>query len=322
MPVEERWLLDRVKGGKITHDTPCAKCGYNLIGLKRTGLCPECGTLMRGVGITGRVGGSNTVMLLPRSLLWALSLAAFAMLVGCLLMALSWPLMPGARHAFWRFWIANIVFGSAAAGGASWFVGVLMMCLYKPAELEDQARVNVARLLLNGSAIATQALWFVAAALVFALARVPAALAFAREASIACGLLAILGLAPTLLVLRRTLQSVNDDKLHERLLLLAWALPPALALPVMLLTGSLPRVLAVFTLLLSLISVGLVVWLVATLGQTAWMFRWAVRNQRDAEETAQRILRTDQRFAMPQDGAPIDNPIPKHTASPPLFGGR
>lgn len=322
MPVEERWLLDRVKGGKITRDTPCAKCGYNLIGLKRTGLCPECGTPMRGVGVAGRVGGGNTLMLLPPSLLWALSLAAFAMLLGCVLMALSWLLMPAASRGILRFSIASAVFAGAAAGGASWFAGVLMLCLYKPAELEDQPRLNVARLLLNASAIGTQALWLVAAALVFALVRLPAAAPFAHEASIVCGLLAILGLAPTLLVLRRTLQSVNDDKLHERLLLLAWALPPALALPVMLLTGSLPRVLAVFTLLLSLVSVGLVVWLMATLAQTAWMFRWAVRNQRDAEETARRILRTDKRFAMPQDGAPIDNPIPRHSASRQSYRGR
>ncbi|MFN0010782.1 MAG: hypothetical protein ACKVS8_03965 [Phycisphaerales bacterium] len=321
MPVDERWLRDRVKGGKIAHDAPCAKCGYNLIGLKRTGICPECGTPIRGFARAGR--GGSTILLLPASLLWALALAAFAMFVGCVLMSLSWPFMPAARHGALRFWTANVVFAGAATGGACWFAGVLMLCLYKPAELEEQARVNWPRLLLNGWAIATQALWFVAAALVFALARLPAAAPFAREASFACGIVAILGLVPTMLVLVRTLQSVNDDKLHERLLVLAWTLPPVFILQTVGLTGRLPPVLAVVVLLMSLASIGLVGWLMAALGQMAGMFRWSVRNQRDAENAAQRLLlRTDERFKLPQDGEPISNPIPKHTASPQVFGGQ
>lgn len=320
MPVEERWLLERVKGGHIARDAPCAACGYNLVGLKRTGVCPECGTPMRGQTMHAL---GHDLRHMPRGVLWSFAIAALWMAAGTIVMSVAWPLTGLFMRAGAPLTFTHVALGAAALGSAAWLVGVVILSLYRPPDPEETLARSFRHWAMPLLAMGTQSLWLASACLLFVRATPFAAGLPVNDAAVACGLLACLGLAPTILLLRRLLASANDDALRKRLLVLSWALPSLLALKVDDMTvGLMPAPVAIALsfgwILIPIALMGLVVWLTVCLFEAAHIFRWSVRHQRDAAK----LLEPDPRFRLPEDGPPIPNPIPNHTASPKLFGGR
>lgn len=102
----------------IVEDRPCAKCSYNVRGLKIGDRCPECGTPIRGVALAGR---SETMTDAPLRFLRQQAWGARAML-ACGLVGVASGVV---ATAFWYSPSAAMLaamIGAAAACGWAWAV--------------------------------------------------------------------------------------------------------------------------------------------------------------------------------------------------------
>ncbi|MCW5777587.1 MAG: hypothetical protein KIS87_14215, partial [Phycisphaeraceae bacterium] len=71
-PVDPSMLRPVSAGRPVEAGRRCAKCGYDLAGLRVGGVCPECGTIIAGAGSKAAVRDSLTLAPLAylRWLMW------------------------------------------------------------------------------------------------------------------------------------------------------------------------------------------------------------------------------------------------------------
>lgn len=126
MPIDESQLGNHpLKGGSvILEDEACPKCDYNLKGLRRGGVCPECGR-----GISARKRGKRALMIdAPRGYLRGLMLV-FLMMgwagIGAFLIAVV-PMIVFSLPILRATGLASVLSVVAMVGALGW-VGVVVV---------------------------------------------------------------------------------------------------------------------------------------------------------------------------------------------------
>jgi len=109
---KEEDSLECEGSGGISSDTPCGWCGYNLRGLKPTGLCPECG---KPVCHSLRRQGERQEM--PSRLFrWCRAAYVAAVSICYAVFAIALVLWP--RHSHWDPW--KLAFDAAISWSRGW----------------------------------------------------------------------------------------------------------------------------------------------------------------------------------------------------------
>src|SRR5687768_11394978 len=95
---------------ELDRDVPCAKCGYNLRGLTRDRLCPECAEPVAGSVIRDEVAHAGGVVPLveadPR---WLRGLAfGCGLIVLAALFDFAMYVLAMSGSSYWRRWIGEL----------------------------------------------------------------------------------------------------------------------------------------------------------------------------------------------------------------------
>lgn len=292
MPIEESQLGNHplAGGSVILEDEACPKCDYNLKGLRRGGVCPECGR-----GISARKRGKRALMIdAPRGYLRGLMLV-FLMMgwagIGAFLIAVV-PMivfsLPILRATGLASVLSVVAMVGALGGSMSWSLGAVLLCRTRPGftESNPEDRRLVRWILL------TQPMWPVA----FVLAGVglmtgAGALDYAAYS---CAFVAALGLVPTALRLAEFADWADDLNLGMQLRTVGWMLGGCAVVDGV-------HKLAVVT-DFALMFLVTIFWIFALLGmavgwfllswrcvQLAGVTRWAILNAKDADARAARL---------------------------------
>jgi hypothetical protein len=143
-PLDPRWLGTVGRGAVIEDDEFCAGCGYNLLGLRRTGRCPECGrAIFDQHGFhqaepirTGPVlRDCGTLLEAPEPYVRAVAGGCVALMIGAAGIAAALGLMPTP------FRPAGPLIG--AASGLVWAYGVMASTL--PRALPKKVDIDAQR---------------------------------------------------------------------------------------------------------------------------------------------------------------------------------
>lgn len=315
--------------GLIDRDQACAHCGYNLRGLQRGGVCPECGA---AIPIWSGVKEVDDLTHAPLAYLRQLRLACFMLAisasVGMLMMLLSW--------------FSVIMLGIAGIAAGAWWVAVWIVT--RPRAATDGTRVSVSEELRIARLVSrlTQAAWapacFIAIAMI-ELASVPgtagAIFVFVGLAWLVFVMVGLVGLVPLCIVLSNIAHWGMETTLGHQFRMTAMSLAVcgwmvAASFFVLLLTQATLTFtfftgLAgfVFFVFINLVLVGLVYFSIL-LFRLANLARWAIINAEEAigrnERLAARVARARarQRFQDPHPSAQpyVDNDDPIPLAEP------
>lgn len=115
----------RSRDAAIMVDTPCKKCSFNLIGLPRTGICPECGTSFKPKPLRSNFHLGDA----PESYISTVQLG-LAMLVGSFVCMALGPILGGAIHA-----VVGVPL--LALGVLGWAGGVHIVTTPRPCKPEE-----------------------------------------------------------------------------------------------------------------------------------------------------------------------------------------
>ncbi len=192
----------RVPGMVIEADRPCPKCGYNVRGLAVGRPCPECG---RPIYFGFSAKADHGLADAPYWYIRIQSAALWVIFAG----AVSLALLAG----LWEWLDTN---GLSSAGltlvGGMWTTGVAIVGLPRPATRVDAVESPRESFVLRFVALGSQSLWLVAAGLSL-VTSVPAA----YDAAIGAGVIAGLGVVPTMYLLGRQAEYVGDPDRGSRL---------------------------------------------------------------------------------------------------------
>lgn len=304
MPIDESQLGNHpLKGGSvILDDEKCPKCDYNLKGLKRGGVCPECGR-----GISARKRGKRPLMIdAPRRYLR--SLIAVLLLMGwagigafavAIVPAITFSL-PILRATVLAEKISVIALAAGGVASLGWASGALLLCRRRPGFTESNPED---RRLVPFIAF-TQPLWPVAFILA-GIAMISDAQALFVVAYF-CALVAGLGLVPTSLHISEYADWADDLNLAIKARTAGWVLGAGVII------DALHRLAVATDFFLSfLILIAWVFALIALAGawyllswrciQLAGDARWAIINAKDADARAARIAEKANREKQDQD---------------------
>jgi hypothetical protein len=217
---EELSRLAKHVGVLIAEDRPCRKCGYNLVGLKTDGKCPECGQSIH----EKKRGPRFQDQMIDAPIGWLKGFrrgASFLMMGGwlmsCALVAWAYLRQPACGFA-------------ALAGAALWSAGAILATPPRPrgkASLDDPAREwRILRLCARWS----QPLW--CAGIAFAIGE------YFSDAvsppliwlSTFCLITALIGCWPLLIIQSNLAYWASDTDLANRLRHSAWGLGIGLGL--------------------------------------------------------------------------------------------
>lgn len=307
MPIDAR-ELERTRAARtgaaeaklihtINEPTPCPGCGYDIIGLRTDGVCPECGKPIHRK--TRRVFSRFDFVDSPRSYLWSIALAGLLLTVG-------WSLMP----------VAWIVSGHInETGGATlfllasclWWVGVFIVTRPRPIQRTEDTDPHKEWFVPRLVARVTQACWVLFGAVGLALANgggAGAGAGAANSLSVIGGVaffVACFGLIAVFIVLSNLTFWACDTASSEAYRTMLWIVPFATYLATLFYGPSgglssvaalLPRFFTMAGLILVLATLFVIVpevWVAWTLWGLARTGYWAVQNQLDAEERDQRL---------------------------------
>jgi len=230
MPLDTRYLA-RLSGQEILDDTPCAKCGYNLIGLKTNDRCPECGRPIHLHPLDDEPDPGRPVEILrstgrmvdaPREYVSRLAGACVAMAIGGAGMACA-----AAIHG-----LVGRLPGSAAlaVSALAWTAGTWIATEPRRLpKLKHPVDTCAEWAGLRLSTRLTQPLWFVAAGILQAVAVFGAAVPAGARMSLEWGALAVLaaayaGLVPLAVQLSHLMYWSGNDGLTFRLRVATWML--------------------------------------------------------------------------------------------------
>jgi len=256
MMVDPRWLKSKVAQHEtVDDDRPCAKCSYNLRGLKRSARCPECGTYIdpnlhtddpdahthRGAKSPKRPEYIHLSIPQLKRVAIATNLMYFGALIMMSGLAINWGMLALARlgnesiealHFAWVFSLACI------PGATLWFLGCL--CLTFPTTKLHAPDVRLSRIIHHDLAPPGFAqLAQLGSALQLAL---PISMALAAAsafmggfaggeanhlivASSVLGVIACIAAAPIMLTLRNLSMWANDDNAFYSSITCAFGLP-------------------------------------------------------------------------------------------------
>lgn len=307
------------KGTVILDAEHCPQCGYNLQGLHRGGVCPECG---RGITTAAR-GVRSRMIEAPRGYLARLAAtflmmgwAAFAAFIGALVPAIITSL-PVVRALYVAESVRTIALIVAFLAAVVWALGVLAICVRRPGfSAQNPEQRQWARL-----AQCTQPLWPAALALL-AVATVMDIEALYIPAYIAA-FVAGLGMVPTTMQIAEYPDWGDDLNLGIKVRTAGWMIGAGvvvdgllrLTLAAHMAASIIITIIWVFT---TLIATGGLLLLALQCLQVASVARWAIINSKDAEErdarlaekAAQEQRERDARIAAQERAAAIAPPEP------------
>ncbi len=289
MTLDQRWLEQHSgPAASVRTEAPCFICGYNLIGLPRSAVCPECGTqIAKSVGPRQ----TRTLQALPRNQQRALCVGALAAGFAVIPMAVLLVIFPAVTGKLSH--PAHIVMSMLAlVSSIAWAGGVFLIAVRLPGE-GPANRVAGFGLPIGFDQLAqwSQAAWVLITAILIAFPLIPTGPLLLVRA-ILVGLVAI-GSAGVFFVCLRIMRlsiDIFDDRLNDRLLWVTWGLAPCLlsavlfklAAPVL---GAISQMISLIAIIISGILIATLTHALVDLGQT---IGWAAVNSEIDEERDQR----------------------------------
>lgn len=245
-PIDERYLARFNRGATLETDVFCAHCGYNLIGLKASQSCPECGRVTDVFASEERNYGPTVILRDPGRFFDAPAAYRERLARAFALMAITGPAMLVVVGGF--VVTANVLLGLVAVGLAIMWVHSLGV-IVAPRRVAKGSKVDTAsewRVLRTGAAI-TQPMW-VASTLLGVATVLPGVtmpglvLTAMKILAGVLGLAALAGLTAVMLLVSNLVYWASDSRLAHRCRLVGVQLPfDAAVLGMFTLTGHLPE---------------------------------------------------------------------------------
>jgi hypothetical protein len=242
MTLDPRWLAEMnakhkaASAGEPVNARNCSNCGYDLKGLKASGICPECGTPYRvRIGLRARDELRNMSREQLEGLRNATGLCAAGVFgaIGALLVA--WmagylTIGPSKIAATIGDDVIKLAFGSMPIWALAWIGGMTWLTIAprvpvlgdEPEFMHfDNTQSNAGVWIIR----ATQACWFVFACVVAGEALTSGLGRPMLVMGGVAGLIAGLGLAPVSVLLRRFAALLHDDGSAQSLMLGVFLMP-------------------------------------------------------------------------------------------------
>ncbi len=279
------------KGSMILDPEPCPKCGYNLQGLHRGGVCPECGR-----GITSGARGARARMLdAPRGYLLRVAFIALMMGwagIGVFIVAAIPAVMtslPFIRTMSFVGGVTKIAVGGALIASAIWTLGCLSLCRPRPGftTKNPEPRQWAQRTMF------TQPLWPIA----FVLAGVAmlTGVDALYYAAYLCGWIAGVGLLAAAMHLAEYADWADDLELGIKFRTAGWMIAAGAVVDGVYRIAALSE--SVLTIIIAIVWVFAMLMMLGGLFlisgrciQLATVVRWAILNSKDAEDRDARLV--------------------------------
>jgi hypothetical protein len=214
-PVRIDELKSYQQRGTVDQDQACVGCGYNLKGLSKKGVCPECGRAVAGTVSTRARGDIADA---PLGYLWNLRTGAGLMLLGAIGIPLT-LLSPLFAASF------KVLGAVAVALSAAWALGVWLVTVPRPSMPRSTLRPTVEWRTVRWGARVTQAMWPLAAAAYFAAVTVQISAPWLARLAPLLFLplpIGLVGLALVAHYAARLADWAGDDALEQRLRTAVW----------------------------------------------------------------------------------------------------
>ena len=193
-----------ISSGEVSKETPCRKCGYNLLGLGVCGRCPECGTLIE-ISVNGdllRYSDPQFLEGLRRGVLFLLwgTVAVFVAGIGA-----------GAAQGAGAPPVVIPLLGLISS--IPCFVGSWLLTEPDPARLGETS-YGAARKLFRITTVVDVAISLMA---------IPLAAALDVIAQLLAGIVGLVWLLAQMIYLRKLAMRFPDEHLQQRTLAMTWA---------------------------------------------------------------------------------------------------
>lgn len=274
----------------IDYDRPCLGCGYNLVGLKTDGVCPECGRKIvirqkdvarYSDNIVNAPLGWLRGLAMGSTLMFLASLGMFAAFVAAALAASAAPGVPV---------IAGII-------ACVWYVGVWMSTRPRPRMKLMKMDPRREWRGMRAAARASQAGWVLTAGFLLAGARGPGAgMGLFLWLGVTSFAVAVLGMIPLFALLSNIAYWGSDSNLADRFRACAWLIGFTATLILLHIINVLTHAILMGGFWASMIVVLLIFFVIAPFFyvmfccfQFQGMARWAMLNHATAEAKEQRM---------------------------------
>lgn len=291
MPIDPRELSKFSGiGDLIDFDRPCARCNYNLNGLRFGGRCPECGQPIHRRRSSTRFADNLTDA--PMGYLRTLRMGFATMALGSLAgIAAFSTLLFGS----WATPVRAALYGTLVAASMAWWAGLYLVTGPRPRDNETIRDPILDSVALSTASRSIQATWVVATVSFAAAGYAPGTPgSVLAVVGLVLAFISLFGLVPLAIQLSALADWAGDTGLGNRLRTAAWAIAGGGAAFVVGqaagLTGWAPA--GLFTLF------GMLMFWAAVLGYFLFLFSvlqlnhmalWAIRNSVNAMETTRRL---------------------------------